>query len=192
MRSKTISQVVSQVNTKGKRDITNASKNPIQHLDDILNEEVVTRTTRRQPIRSPSSSNTRNTRNGATNTDKTPNHGQTTNQSQEVTDVPEAKSEVWEYATKLQSGKAKCHNCNREISCKDHSTTGLRRHLHRCVNSSKFPRSGGGTSNKSISNDMKKKLNELVYQCIIEDGRTFGDLRKSGMTRFLNEILPGE
>ncbi|CAF4343832.1 unnamed protein product, partial [Adineta steineri] len=37
----------------------------------------------------------------------------------------------------------------------------------------------------------QKKLNELVYQCVIQDGRNFGDLRKPGMIRLLNEIVPG-
>jgi hypothetical protein len=58
---------------------------------------------------------------------------------------------------------------------------------------SKFTRSRTrNISNKFVSEDMKKKLNELVYECIVEDGRTFGDLRKPGMTRFLEKILPGE
>ncbi len=48
------------------------------------------------------------------------------------------KSELWDYATKLHNDKAKCHKCNREISYKDDSTTGLRRHLQRCSNMSKL------------------------------------------------------
>jgi hypothetical protein len=189
MRSKN----TSQVNTRKKRKTSNASKNQVQHVDDILNEGVVTRSTRRQPIQSSSSSNSNNITNSTTNTHETLDQGQPTNQSQEEIDSPRAKSDVWHYATKQANGKAKCHNCDREISCKDHSTTGLRRHLHKCLNISKFTRSRTrNISNKFVSEDMKKKLNDLVYECIVEDGRTFGDLRKSGMARFIKKILPGE
>ena len=90
----------------------------------------------------------------------------------------------------LPNGKAQCHNCHRQISCKDHNTSGVRRHLYRCMRISKFA-SISNYFKTSVSNDMKEQLNELVYKCIIEDGRSFGDLRKPGMARLFEKILPG-
>jgi hypothetical protein len=174
-----------------KRKTTNGSKDQVEHLDDILNEEVVTVTTRRQSIQSSLSSNSKNTATITTNVDETSNQAQSTNHTQENTDALPMKSEVWDHATKLHNGKAKCHKCNREISYKDHPTTGLRQHLQRCLNISKFISSARHSSKSTINNDVKKKLNELVYKCIIEDGRSFGDLRKPGMSRFIEEIIPG-
>ena len=42
-----------------------------------------------------------------------------------------------------------------------------------------------------MTDEAKRKFHELVYKCIVQDGRTFGDLRKPGMRRLLDEILPG-
>ena len=39
---------------------------------------------------------------------------------------------------------------------------------------------------------MKQRLNALVYKCIIEDGRTFDDLRKPGISHLLEEIVSGK
>ena len=138
MRSKKISKV----NSTRKRKITNSSRNQTQHLDDILNEDFVTFTIRQQPIRSSASSHSTNKTTASTNIDEISCQNQLTNRTHEETDILPVRSEVWNYATKLENGRAKCHNCNREISCKDHSTSGLRRHLHRCINISKFTSTG--------------------------------------------------
>ena len=190
MRSKTISKNFS----KTKRQTTNTSTIESQHVDDILNEECVTLTTRQQKTQSSSSSSSYPKKKAAvtTNSDETFDQEESTDRTQNATDALPVKSEVWHYATKLQNGKAKCNNCNREIGCKDHSTSGLRRHLHHCLKISKFASIGSGVFKKSLNSIMKKKLHELVYKCIIEDGRSFGDLRKPGMTRLLEEIVPGK
>ena len=110
---------------------------------------------------------------------------------QDIDKLP-ATSEVWKYATKLSNGRAQCHNCDKQISCKDHNTSGIRRHLYRCMRISKFAPVNSVTFEKSIGNDMRQKLSELVYKCIIEDGRCFGVLRKPGITRLFKGILPGK
>jgi hypothetical protein len=104
-----------------------------------------------------------------------------------------SKSLVWNYAAKSENGKAKCLKCNKEVSYKDHSTTSLRRHLHRCQNLAIFASKKNILSSQvPASNEMKQKINDLVYKCIVQDGRSFGDLRKQGMARLLQEILPGK
>ena len=42
-----------------------------------------------------------------------------------------------------------------------------------------------------IKPDRKLELDEAAIDCIITDGRPFGDFRRLGMSRFLNEIYPG-
>ena len=39
---------------------------------------------------------------------------------------------------------------------------------------------------------MKQRLLVLVYKYIIEDGRTFDDLRKPSISHLLEEIVPGK
>lgn len=185
MRSKR----TSTISSTRKRQRNHGSKQKNISVDEILNEEVVTLTTQQQTI-SSSSLHSANQTNITTDANETSSRDQSVDQTQEKSDAPPTKSEVWDYATKLSNNKAKCHNCNREISCKDHSTTGLRRHLRRCANVLKFAPVSHPSRN-GINRDVKKKLNELAYRCIIEDGRGFGDLRKPGIARLLHEILPG-
>ncbi|CAF4999278.1 unnamed protein product, partial [Rotaria sp. Silwood1] len=167
------------------------SANNGQHLDDILYEKVLTLNVGSETNQSSSSSYSNNKTLNTTNTEETFDQQQVTDTTRIDNNVLPIKSEVWNYATKLPNGKAKCKSCNREIACKDHSTTGLRRHLDRCMKTSKFLSNNSTIFNKPINIQMKKKLHELVYQCIIQDGRSFDDLRKPGMSRLLQEIIPG-
>jgi len=183
------SKIISTINSTRKRQRNHGAKQRNISVNEILNEEVVTLTTQQQTI-SSSSSHATNQTNITTDANETSSRDQSADQTQEKSDAPPTKSEVWDYATKLSNNKAKCHNCNREISCQDHSTSGLRRHLRRCANVLKFAPVSHPSRN-GINRDVKKKLNELVYRCIIEDGRSFGDLRKPGMAHLLHGILPG-
>ncbi|CAF1489878.1 unnamed protein product [Adineta steineri] len=187
------STTISKSNAKTKRKTPTKSKYQAQHLDDMLNEEVVTRTTqtRSQSIPSSSTSNSTNTTTATTNINEIQVEDLSTDNIPEPDEHITMKSEVWDYATKMPNGKAKCNKCKKDYSCKDHNTSSLRRHLNQCLNTSKFSSNENKTSTKKIDNERKKKLNELVYQCVIQDGRNFGDLRKPGMIRLLNEIVPG-
>jgi hypothetical protein len=44
---------------------------------------------------------------------------------------------------------------------------------------------------KEIKPEKKILYDEAALDCIVTDGRTFGDLRRQGMTNFLNVICPG-
>ena len=184
------SKPVSKAKSKKKHKTDNKSINQSQNLTDILNEEVITVANRQQPIPSQASSSSNNRAASTTSNSETFNQLPSQNDLQDAVNIV-SKSDVWKYAKKLTNDKAKCNNCNKEISCKDHSTSGLRRHLNSCIHGVKFISSTKNTTKITISNDMKKKLHELVYQCIIRDGRSFGDLRKPGMARLLEEIAPG-
>ncbi|CAF5138057.1 unnamed protein product [Rotaria sp. Silwood1] len=187
MHSKRTSTNSSKKKTKKGRSANNG-----QHLDDILYEKVLTVNVGSETNQSSSSSYSNNKTLNTTNTEETFDQQQVNDTTRIDDNVLPTKSEVWNYATKLPNGKAKCKSCNREIACKDHSTTGLRRHLDRCMKTSKFLSNNSTIFNKPINIQMKKKLHELVYQCIIQDGRSFDDLRKPGMSRLLQEIIPGK
>ena len=80
---------------------------------------------------------------------------------------------------------------------RDHlsGTTGLGRHLYSCLGLQQF-KTGNGRSGirkrTKLSATVVRKFNSLVYDCIIKDGRSFGDLRKPGLARLLSEMLPGK
>lgn len=42
-----------------------------------------------------------------------------------------------------------------------------------------------------ICRDEKLELNELVYDCVIQDSRTFMDFRKRGIRRIFEKLKPG-
>ena len=181
------------IDSKSTRKTTSRAKRKVLHIDEISDDENLSTTIDQQPSESYSSSRSTIKILTIAGINQSIDQSQLTDLSQEENDTEYPTSGVWKYATKLSNGKAKCLKCHREISCKDHSTTTLRRHLHRCQNISKFASSSGGHSSKtSISADVKKKFHDLVYKCIIQDSRSFGDLRKPGMARLLGEMLPGK
>ena len=42
-----------------------------------------------------------------------------------------------------------------------------------------------------LSNEKKRKLDEAAINCIIIDGRPWGDFRRDGMSQFLKVAVPG-
>jgi hypothetical protein len=186
-------------NTRSKSDRTDSTrrKRKTVHFDESSDQEDESNAAETSPNGSSSATQSTiefrvptNTNDSATTMDTSrPN-------DQDPSDAEVPKSAVWDYAVKLPDGQAKCLRCNRQVSCKGHSTTGLRRHLHRCLNSSLFAPTTGGTNSRgskrlSMTDDAKRKFHELIYKCIVQDGRTFGDMRKPGMRRLLEGILPG-
>ncbi|CAF4166579.1 unnamed protein product, partial [Rotaria sordida] len=100
---------------------------------------------------------------------------------------------LWNYMVKLQNEKAKCKICGVVLSRKNGATTGLRKHLHQIHKIESF----GITSKKSRSNvyqlsiEEKKKLDSLIIKCVIEDGRSFTDMRRSGILKVFNHLVQG-
>ena len=101
---------------------------------------------------------------------------------------------LWTYMIKQEGGKAKCKICNVLLSRKNGATSGLRKHLDRIhqikppENTTGKPRSGS----YRVSVDQKKKLDTLIISCIVEDGRSFNDMRKPGIMKLFNQMAPGE
>ena len=42
-----------------------------------------------------------------------------------------------------------------------------------------------------IKAEKRRVFDKAALDCIITDGRSFGDLRRQGMSKFLNVIYPG-
>lgn len=103
------------------------------------------------------------------------------------------RSNVWKYAIKISKENAQCIRCKSYIKTPAGGTTTLRKHLitkhnfaHLTLDAN--PRIKTGSS---ISREQKSRLDNLPYLAIFEDGRTFGDLRKGGISKFLAEAVPG-
>lgn len=90
--------------------------------------------------------------------------------------------------------KAKCNKCGAVLSRKNGGTTGLRKHLFQIHKLGNYPKSSVQKRPKSsqLSVDEKKKLDLLMIKCIIEDGRSFVDLRRSGLLKVFKHLVPGK
>ncbi|CAF3115252.1 unnamed protein product [Rotaria sp. Silwood2] len=102
------------------------------------------------------------------------------------------RSNVWNYAKKISKEKSQCNICKKYIKTPGGSTTTLRKHLvtvHNLVHLALEANPRVKIDN-SISPEQKLRLDYLANLAIFEDGRTFGDLRKSGISKFLAEAIP--
>lgn len=101
---------------------------------------------------------------------------------------------LWNYMTKEEKEKAKCKICSTILSRKNGATSGLRKHLqtmHKIQCQQRTMMKIRSVSQK-LSIEKKKKLDSLIINGIIEDGRSFGDMRKAGILKVFNFIVPGK
>ncbi|CAF1422954.1 unnamed protein product [Adineta ricciae] len=107
--------------------------------------------------------------------------------------VNKRHSDVWEYMKKHDNDKASCNRCGAVLSRKNGGTTGLRKHLHQMHKMNQFAASSVTKKSQGIRfpSEMKKKLDTLVVECVIEDGRSFDDLRRSGLLKIFKQVAPG-
>lgn len=81
------------------------------------------------------------------------------------------------------------------VSRKDQSTSGIRKHLCSKHKMKQFEekkiRRAQPKKIDSLPVEEKKKLKELALNCILEDGRSFDDLRKSGIMKLFNGLMEG-
>ena len=103
-------------------------------------------------------------------------------------------SDVWQFMKKEEEEKAKCNLCAAILSRKNCGTTGLRKHLLQVHQLQQFGVcfTRKRTSAKRVSVERKKQLDSLIIRCIIEDGRSFGDMRRQGLLKVFNSLLPGK
>lgn len=103
------------------------------------------------------------------------------------------KSNVWDYAKKISPDEASCLKCKGTIKTTNGSTSTLRKHLFMKHNLTGLAANSASKKKKTslISRDRKIRLDHLANLAIFRDGRSFGDLRKSGIKQFLAEAIPG-
>ena len=107
---------------------------------------------------------------------------------------PNRNSNVWQHMKKCDDDKAECIYCEAMLSRKNGGTTGLRKHLHQIHKLQQFsPSLVKRRSNvKKVSIDTKKKIDSLIIKCIIEDGRSFGDFKRTGLLNIFKQLVPGK
>jgi hypothetical protein len=103
-------------------------------------------------------------------------------------------SKLWDCMTKQENEKAKCNICGVILSRKNGATTGLRKHLYQVHKLKPFGITSPKSRSKSyhLSIDEKKKLDSLIIRCVIEDGRSFSDMRQSGILKVFNHLVQGK
>jgi BED zinc finger len=104
------------------------------------------------------------------------------------------RSSVWKYATKITPETARCNKCGKTMKTIYGGTSSLRKHLLHQHNIVPTPSRKSSTRPKltSISKEKKSRLDYLLKLATFQDGRSFGDFRKSGMINFLAEAVPGK
>ncbi|CAF2955450.1 unnamed protein product [Rotaria sp. Silwood2] len=104
------------------------------------------------------------------------------------------RSNVWNYAKKISKEKSQCNICKKYIKTPGGSATTLRKHLVTIHNLTHLALEANPRVkiDNSISPEQKLRLDYLANLAIFEDGRTFGDLRKSGISKFLAEAIPDD
>ena len=101
---------------------------------------------------------------------------------------------IWTFATKLPNECCQFNACDKVLSRKNYSTSGIRKHLSQCIKIKEFlPSKVHKLKNAhALDTDKIEELNELVYECIIRDVPAFNDLRKPGIRKLLKHILPSK
>ena len=101
---------------------------------------------------------------------------------------------LWNYMMKQQTKKAKYNICGVILSRTHAATSGLGMHLYRVHKIEPFGKASTKSSSKfhQLSIDEKNKLGLLMIKCIIEDGRSFSDIRQSGILKIFNHLVQGK
>lgn len=151
-------------------------------------------TTSSQPI-PPSSQNQDDNDNQSANDDPTPAEVDFNSNSTPIADADDGeehlKSTVWQYAKKISPVQAQCNICKSYIGTNRSGTTTLRKHLiHKHKINHLILVSSTSKPTSSFQKDKKIHLDHLANLAIFEDGRTFGDLRRPGLRKFLSEAIP--
>ncbi len=111
----------------------------------------------------------------------------------DTSETTQLKANVWQYAKKVTTEIAQCLKCKIYVKTVRGGTTTLRKHLitkHNLIHLT-LHTSPRVKMNNLISQEQKRRLDYLANVAVFEDGRTFGDLRKQGIRKFLAEAVPG-
>ncbi|CAF1371007.1 unnamed protein product, partial [Didymodactylos carnosus] len=100
-------------------------------------------------------------------------------------------SKVWEYFNRVEneaSLQAECIICKQRLKTPNYSTSLFKHLLKHGIEYEK-----GGmlcTRTSAMSKEQKRKLDDLAIKAIVQGGRSFGDLRKLGISKFIQQCAP--
>jgi len=102
-------------------------------------------------------------------------------------------STLWHYLKKEDNEKARCTKCGKILSRKNGATSGLRKHLFQVHKIESFGITHENSRSKpaAFSAEEKKKIDSILINCIVQDGRSFDDMRRPGMLKVFNHLAPG-
>ena len=104
------------------------------------------------------------------------------------------KSNVWHYAKKVTNDTAQYIKCKMQKKTNRGGTTTLRKHLinkHKLIHLSLPLSSPYKKASNAVEREQKVRLDYLATAAIVLGGRSVSDLRKTGITKFLSEAIPG-
>jgi hypothetical protein len=89
--------------------------------------------------------------------------------------------------------KARCTKCGKILSRKNGATSGLRKHLFQVHKIESFGITHENSRSKpaEFSAEEKKKIDSILINCIVQDDRSFDDMRRPGMLKVFNHLVPG-
>ncbi|CAF2776273.1 unnamed protein product [Rotaria sp. Silwood2] len=101
-------------------------------------------------------------------------------------------SSVWQYATRIDKNFSQCDLCDKRISTSNWSTTYLRQHLIEKHNKTDLILPHTQKNNKcKIVKNVRNKLHQLAVEAVIRDGLPFNVFKKPGLSKLLEEAMPG-
>ena len=111
-------------------------------------------------------------------------------------DVQQVKepSAIWQFAIRSNDRSyANCLLCNKRISTANWSTTSVRRHLVQVHNKTELILSNEEKRENpyKIGRELKEKLHELSVEAIIRDNLPFNAFNKLGLSKLIQEAVPG-
>ena len=103
-------------------------------------------------------------------------------------------SSLWNFMTKEDNEKVKFNIYNTVLSRQNGVGSGLRKRLLKVHKTDSFGMVSEHSRSKlcQISIEEKKKLDSLLLNCIIQDGRGFDDMRKSRILKIFTHLAPGK
>ncbi|CAF3926623.1 unnamed protein product [Rotaria sp. Silwood1] len=118
---------------------------------------------------------------------------ETSEEEEETVHKSTEVSSIWKYAKRSKNKKyAICLLCDKHISTANWSTSSVRRHLIEIHNIQEVALPDDNKNKTStISKRLKEKFHKLSVEAIIKDNLPFKAFEKAGLSKLLQEAIPG-
>ena len=100
---------------------------------------------------------------------------------------------VWKFAERSDDKTfAICLICDKHIKTSNWPTTTIRHHLTQVHNKTEFtPPNNKKTMITAVNRNLKEKLHKLLITTIIKDNLPFNAFNKTGLSKLIQEAIPG-